>query len=184
MFLSPKTVNFWNIAIPNEMIFKFLTEDEVSEVFFIGGKKYSKQTEVYKKRYSIVSSGDKSVSFSFPKDGSLSWNNNNFLGVWKNTQIKGEIINTEMSIEDYFRHSFPSNKIKHTGQEVSEGLGGSFWTEKTIISEKEGKQFQHILCKTTKGDTSYVITITTSENISSRAHFILFNILQTFYWKE
>lgn len=182
-FLTPRTAVSRNIAMPNEMVFKFLNADEVSEVF-TGGKKYSKRSADYYDRYRFEASKNNSISFDFPKDWHLDWEKDNFSGGSGSVQIQGKVWNAKTSLEQAFKGSLPDNTIKHIGQEMSENLGGSFWTEKAFVSEKEGTLFQHVLCQTTKGDRSYLISISIPEYSGESAHSVLLNLLQTFSWED
>ena len=178
-FITPKTAVSRNIAMSGEMIFKFLNTDHVSEVY-ISGKKYSRLGKEYFDKYRLKASNTGNVSFYFPKDWNLDWKMNDFSGGNGKVQIEGKTQNAVMSLEDAFKDCFPGYKIKHTGQEMNENLGGLSWNEKAFISEKKGVQFHHQLCQTINGDSSYIISITTSGYLSGEAHTVLLNLLQTF----
>lgn len=182
-FLTPRTAVSRNSAMPGELVFKFLNLNEVSEVY-LGGKKYSRLGKDYFDKYRLEASNNQSVRFYLSKGWDLSWHLENFSGGKGSVQLEGQIQNAGISMEDSFHDCFPGYEIKHSGQEMSENLGGCFWTEKAFMSEKDGLLFHHVLCRTAKGDRKYIVLLTTPGNVTGPAQTVLLNLLQTFTWKD
>jgi len=181
-FVTQKTAVSRNLSMPRTIHFKFLSGGEISDLY-IGDRKYSKITKEYHRKYHLQNSLENEISFHFPRDWNITWEDLNFEGSNLSSakeSIRGRIFQTEKAPEAYFQDLFPEHQVIHTGQHLSEIHGNYHWRELAIVSTNEGSSYQHLLCVTKREQTNYMIVLTTQDNLTRSTMSVIPTLLSTF----
>ncbi|MCD4709888.1 MAG: beta-lactamase family protein [Bacteroidales bacterium] len=185
-FVTQKTAVSRNLSLPRSIHFKFLSGGEISDLY-IGDRKYSRITEEYHKKYGLLNSSENEISFHFPRDWNIIWEDLNFEGSnssSENESIRGRVFEAEKEPEAYFQDLFPDHQVIHTGLHLSEIYGNYHWQELAIVSSNEGSSYQHLLCVTKREQANYVIVLTTQDNLTRSTISVIPTLLGTFAWRE
>ena len=185
-FITPKTAINRNLSLPHGMVFKFLSNGEISDVF-ISGKKYSKLTEGYYSQFQLATSKDDKMQFYYPADWNLIWEGENFKDFNKmqdGETILGQVHDTEKMLSQYFEELFPGHEVRYKGKNLAEISGSHFWEEKAFVSFDGEKQYQHFLCITKTTHKSYVIILTSQDCLTRTTMSVIPTLLSTFNWKD
>lgn len=183
-FITRRTAVSRNITMPGNVQFSFLSDNRTSDVF-LNGKRYSRMSEGYYSNFIPASSPGDSLEFYIPRSWSISWNGANFRGFDKRRDgetLMGGVFKTGSSLEEYFKEMFPGNQIKHMGKKLSEISGSRFWEELAIVSSKDEKEYQHLICSSRSGELQYIVVYTSDQNLSAGISNVLANVLNTFTW--
>jgi len=185
-FVTQKTAVSRNLSMPRSIHFKFLSGGGISDLY-IGDRKYSRITEEYHKKYGLEHSSGNEISFHFPRDWNITWEDLNFEGSSLRSakeSIRSRVFKTREAPEAYFQELFPEHQVIYTGQHLSEIHGNYHWQELAIVSSKNDSSYQHLLCVTKREEANYIIVLTTQDNLTKSTLTVLPTLLGTFTWRE
>jgi hypothetical protein len=173
-----------NIFTPSKIHFKVAPDGSVSSLFF-NGSEYVRQNNFLQTSYQLTKSTDGNIQFKLPLDWRIEWSGSYF---------KAHSINdTDLLLEGYLNYpdsiagsDFISSRLKGysirvNGTSQSETVGQLVWKEKTMISEKDGRSWQHLAFSVKSGNHACYLLLTTKQEIFTRKlQSIISPLLTTF----
>ena len=135
-----------NIGVPKVMRFNIRPDGKITGLFF-SDSEFQKQPDDFLDEYQWVNLFDSETGFYFPKN-------------WKWVKQAGYIQATQSdnpenvlvvgmgkkgSLETLFNSQFPDNQLVYRGKQNTEIRGSEVWQSLSVVSKREGKDFQHLI---------------------------------------
>jgi len=177
-----------NIFIPGQVRFKIAPDGSVSSLFF-NGTEYIKQNDFLQVKYRMVKSADGYIQFKLSVDWRIEWVGSYFKAYstcQRDLMLEGCITDVDsVAGPEFISNRLKKYAIRFSGIPQSENAGRLVWKEKSMISEKDGGVWQHIVLSAKSGNHACYLLLTTPQTaFTSELQKLVSPLITTFRFNE
>ncbi|MBS1597689.1 MAG: beta-lactamase family protein [Bacteroidetes bacterium] len=170
-FVNPSSAVSRNVFTPSQMHFKVAPDGSVSSVFF-NGSEYIRQNNFLQTSYKTTKSENGYLQFKLPSEWNIKWSGSYFkvyAANYAGPLLEGYLnYSNSVAGSDFIASRLKGYNIRVNGTAQSETIGQLVWKEKTMISEKDGRTWQHLAFSVKSGNHACYLLLTTPQETFMR----------------